>query len=69
MSRTPSPTNMMIPELVSTLKRFVNKEVGYNIFQRFFHDHIIRNKYDYEQIWKYIDANPSHWQTDCFFVE
>ena len=46
-SRAPSPTNATIPHLVSTLKRFVNREVGYNIFQRSFYDHIIRDYKDY----------------------
>ena len=30
-------------------------EYGQNIWRRSFHDHIIRDKYDYEKIWEYID--------------
>ena len=46
-SKAPSPTNNIISHTISTFKRFVNKEVGYNVFQRSFHDHIIRDERDY----------------------
>ena len=37
------------------------------IWQRSFHDHIIRDKYDYEKIWEYIDTNVLRWELDCFY--
>ena len=62
-SRTPSPTrqNSIISNFVSTLKRYTNKQFGYNIWQRSFHDHIIRNEEDYLIRWQYIDENPKKW--------
>ena len=63
-SRAPSPTNETIPHIVSTFKRFCNKDIGENIFQRSFYDHVIRNKQDYEQISKYIYENPTNWEMD-----
>ena len=33
-SRAPTPTNEMLPHVVSTFKRFCKKEIGENIFQR-----------------------------------
>ncbi len=68
-SRTPSPTNKTIPRLLSTFKRFVNRECGMNIFQRSYHDHVIRNEADYLRIWNYIDTNPATWEQDCFYTE
>ncbi len=68
-SKAPSPTNNIISHTVSTLKRFINKEVGKNIFQRSFHDHIIRGEKDYLKIWNYIDTNPAKWEEDCFYNE
>ena len=38
------------------------------LWQRSFHDHIIRNQGDYERIWTYIEGNPSKWAEDCFYV-
>ena len=67
-SRAPSPTNAVIPHFISTLKRFCHREIGRNIFQRSYHDHVIRNEAGYLKIWQYIDNNPALWQEDCFYV-
>lgn len=61
-SKAPSPTNEKIPHLVSSFKRFVNKEAGKNLFQRSYIDHIIRNEEDYVNHLKYIDDNIFKWQ-------
>ena len=66
-SWTPSPTNSRLAQFVSAFKRFCNKEYGVNIWQRSYHDHIIRGQKDYEEIWKYIDTNVSCWEKDCFY--
>ena len=68
-SRTPVPTNIeransACSQFVSTFKRFCNKEYGTNIWQRSFHDHIIRNDIDCEEHIKYILENPMKWTED-----
>ena len=71
-SRTSTPTakqHSVVPAFVSTLKRFCNKEIGENIWQRGFYDHIIRDKRDYEEISKYILENPLKWQFDELYSE
>ena len=65
-SRSPSPTNAVIPAFISTFKRFVNKQLGFNIFQRSYHDHIIRSETEYKIISKYISENPQNWEYDCY---
>ena len=39
------------------------------IWQRSFHDHVIRNQRDYDRIWNYIHTNPMRWDKDCFYVD
>ena len=39
-SRTPVPTNSYIAQLISTFKRFCNKDIGKNIWQYRSYDHI-----------------------------
>ena len=68
-SPAPSPTNAIIPSTISLFKRKVNHEIGRNIFQRSFHDHIIRNEHDYKEIWEYIDSNPARWASDDLYIE
>lgn len=63
-SGMPTPTNKAIPSFVGTLKRFVNRNVGKNIFQRSFNDHIIRDECDYLARWQYIENNPLKWKLD-----
>ena len=68
-SRAPNPTNATIPKYISLLKRYCNREIGASIFQRSFHDHIIRGEKDYAKISYYIDLNPQKWRKDCFYTE
>ena len=64
--RASSPTRQtsIVSNCVSTLKRFVNKEIGENIFQRSFYDRIIRNRDEYMEICNYIRLNPDNWEND-----
>jgi len=45
----------------------INKCIGHNIWQRSFHNHVIRGERDYQKIWAYIDENPCRWREDCFY--
>ncbi len=64
-----SRPTQMVPRIIATLKRFVNKEIGENIWQTSYHDHIIRNEADYLRIWEYIDTNPARWTEDRYYCE
>ena len=68
-SRMPRPTNALIPKLISSIKRFTNKQAGFNLWQRSFHDHIIRDEPEYQRIWQYIDENPARWSEDVYFTQ
>ena len=68
-SKAPSPTNAVIPHFVATLKRFCHRDIGGKIFQRSYHDHVIRGESDYLKIWQYIDTNPAKWEEDCFYKQ
>ena len=57
-----------VSQRIRSFKSLVTRELGEPIFQRSFHDHVIRNDADYLRIWNYIDTNPSRWQEDCFYV-
>jgi len=51
---------------VTKLIHNLNPEI--TVWQRSFHDHVIRNSHSYEKIWKYIDDNPRKWEEDCFYI-
>ena len=60
------------PTLSRVIKQFkgvITKQIGKSIFQRSFHDHIVRDDEEYKMIYNYIESNPSLWTEDCFYVE
>ena len=46
--------------LINAIRGFTNPP----IWQRNYHDHIIRNEREYKSIWDYIEANPDAWMDD-----
>ena len=56
--------------IIGQYKSAVSKYVSASrLWQRSFHDHVIRNRISYEKIWNYIDTNPVRWKSDCFYAE
>lgn len=39
------------------------------IWQKSFHDHIVRGEKDFLKIWEYIAYNELKWEQDCFYVQ
>ena len=65
---TSAPTQSL-PQLVRYLKGRGTRLCGKTIWQRGYHDHIIRTGADYLRIWDYIDTNPVKWREDRYFAE
>ncbi|MBQ3062463.1 MAG: transposase [Clostridia bacterium] len=62
----------MLSQIVGYLKMNSSREIHRHIphvkvWQRSYHDHIIRSSADYEKIWQYIDNNPAKWQEDRYY--
>ena len=49
-------------------KKIHNEVIHGKVWQRSYHDHIIRGEKDYRKIWEYIDTNPARWSDDCFYL-
>ena len=56
-------------DAVGALKRLVNRRLGANIWQRSFHEHVIRGQRDYREIWEYIGQNPAKWAEDRYYAQ
>jgi REP element-mobilizing transposase RayT len=65
--RASAPTAATIPSAIGALKRLVHREAGRVVFQRSYHEHVIRNERDYLEIWNYIDTNPAKWAEDRYY--
>ena len=55
--------------VIKQMKEAVTKAIGCPIWQKSFHDHVVRTEHGYAQIWQYIDTNPRNWRKDCFYEE
>jgi putative transposase len=63
------PTVGSLPTIVRTYKAAVTRIIGRehnatSIWQRNYHEHIIRSKREMDNIWRYIESNPAHWDDD-----
>lgn len=55
-----------IPHILQQFKGAISKRAGRPLWQKGYHDHIIRNDADYRRIRQYIETNPAKWQEDCY---
>ena len=51
------------------MKRAASKQAQTGLWQKGYHDHIIRSEADYLRIWDYIDTNPAKWREDCYYCQ
>ena len=63
------PTVGSLPTIIRTYKAAVTRQIGRQlnatgIWQRNYYEHILRNEHEMDQIWRYIEGNPTLWQDD-----
>ena len=58
-----------VSDAVGALKLLVDRETGSEIWQRSFHEHVIRSENDYHEIWEYIENNPARWAEDRYYTQ
>ena len=61
-----------LEHVVGSFKSYVTKQIHAIdphclVWQKSFHDHIIRDEKSYQNIWLYIESNPMNWEKDCFY--
>ena len=66
-ARCASPTKSVVAKVINALKSLTTRQFGKPIWQRSYHDHIIRNEDEYQLIWQYINENPGKWADDKYF--
>jgi REP element-mobilizing transposase RayT len=65
----PCGTSRTIGSIVRGVKIGVTKQIGYSIWQRNYHEHIIRNEQSYQRIANYIINNSTKWENDKFYIK
>ncbi|MCL1795099.1 MAG: transposase [Oscillospiraceae bacterium] len=67
--RGASPTKAGIPRVVQSLKSMTTRKFGFDMWQRSYHERILRNEEEYKIRWNYINNNPAKWAEDDYFVK
>ena len=58
-----------LSRIVGQTKWAVSRTLGDGIWQKSYHDHVIRGEKDYLKIWEYVAYNHQKWKEDCFYEE
>jgi len=67
---TAGKSKQLVPRTIQQFKASVTRKTKItDLWQKKYHDHIIREEQDYLNIWKYIDENPQRWADDKYYLE
>jgi REP element-mobilizing transposase RayT len=67
--RMVSAPTVTVSKIVGYMKQYVSKQIRFPLWQKSFHDHIVRDEDDYRRIAEYIENNPQRWRDDCFYPQ
>ena len=67
--RRPNCESGTIGAIVRGFKIGVTKQIGYSIWQRGYHEHIIRDRNRHVIIVDYINNNPARWESGGFYYD
>ncbi|MCL2057205.1 MAG: transposase [Oscillospiraceae bacterium] len=59
---------MTTNEYIRGVKAGLYPQFDKKLWQRSFHDRIIRGESEYQKIWNYIETNPARWHEDRYFA-
>ena len=57
-----------ISRIINQFKGSVTKRLGFSIWQKLFHDRVIRDEAEYHAKWQYIEDNPVRWADDEYYT-
>ena len=63
------PHRPTVSRIVKQMKEYVTKQSGKAIWQKSFHDEIVRNDYAYQAAWNYVTYNAAKWAQDPYYSE
>ncbi|MDR1821794.1 MAG: transposase, partial [Oscillospiraceae bacterium] len=66
--RAASPTKTAVPQIIRAVKSLTTRKLGHSIWQRSYHEHVVRDFAEFRKISEYIDNNPQTWADDKYFT-
>lgn len=55
--------------IIGRFKSYTTHKYARPLWQRSYHDHIVRGDEDYSEIWEYVEHNALKWEQDKFYVK
>ncbi len=68
LEATDGPYPPTVSRIMKKTKEYVTRIYGRSVWQKGFHDHVIRNEQEYLNAWNYVMYNPAKWESDEYFV-
>lgn len=70
---SPVPKRSLLSQVIGYFKMNTSKQIhsineDIDVWQRNYHDHIIRNEPKYQKIYEYIETNPLKWEMDKYYI-
>ena len=69
LDATDAPNAPTVSRIIKNMKEHVTRVYGKSVWQKGFHDHIIRSEQEYQNAWNYVAFNPAKWESDEYFVK
>ena len=58
-----------VSTVIGQLKRWASIQAKSALWQKSYHEHVIRGENDYREIWEYIESNPAKWAEDRYYAK
>ena len=56
-----------VSTIIGHMKRWASKQAGEPLWQKSYHEHVIRGEADYREIWDYVENNSARWAEDRYY--
>ena len=68
LNETDAPNPPSVSRIIKQMKEYITKTWGRNVWQKGFHDEVIRNEKHFQEAWDYVTYNPAKWEADQYYV-
>ncbi len=68
LDHTDAPNSPTVGRIIQQMKGYVTKAFGKSVWEKSYHDRVIRSEQAYEDAWNYVIYNPAKWETDEYFT-
>ena len=61
--------NPPLSNVINQMKGAATKLIGSSVWQKGFHDHVVRSDEEFRMIGDYIEHNAAKWKSDTYYID